>query len=134
MFALALGTYAMRASAPLFLGTRQLPLLAERIVALVAVVADRGPRRDLDVRARDVAAARFSRRGGRGRRDRRLARCVEGSERVRIEIRDKASGIVSGFVNLTYPTDYDIDYSAQPRAAEPLPSTATDNLLYAAPI
>jgi branched-subunit amino acid transport protein len=37
MFALALGTYAMRASAPLFLGTRQLPALAERIVNLVAV-------------------------------------------------------------------------------------------------
>jgi branched-subunit amino acid transport protein len=37
MFALALGTYAMRASAPLFLGTRQLPELAERIVNLVAV-------------------------------------------------------------------------------------------------
>lgn len=37
MFALALGTYAMRASAPLFLGSRQLPLLAERVVTLVAV-------------------------------------------------------------------------------------------------
>jgi branched-subunit amino acid transport protein len=37
MFALALGTYAMRASAPLFLGSRQLPLLAERIITLVAV-------------------------------------------------------------------------------------------------
>jgi branched-subunit amino acid transport protein len=37
MFALALGTYAMRASAPLFLGSRQLPVLAERIVTLIAV-------------------------------------------------------------------------------------------------
>jgi branched-subunit amino acid transport protein len=37
MFALALGTYAMRASAPLFLGTRQLPVLAERIFTLIAV-------------------------------------------------------------------------------------------------
>jgi branched-subunit amino acid transport protein len=37
MFALALGTYAMRASAPLFLGSRQLPVLAERIVTLAAV-------------------------------------------------------------------------------------------------
>ena len=37
MFVLALGTYAMRASAPLFLGSRQLPVLAERIVNLVAV-------------------------------------------------------------------------------------------------
>ncbi len=41
MFVLAFGTYAMRASAPLFLGSRHLPLLAERIVNLVAVVADR---------------------------------------------------------------------------------------------
>lgn len=37
MFALALGTSALRASAPLFLGSRQLPLLAERIVTLAAV-------------------------------------------------------------------------------------------------
>ena len=37
MFVLAFGTYAMRASAPLFLGSRRLPLLAERIVNLVAV-------------------------------------------------------------------------------------------------
>ena len=37
MFALALGTYAMRASAPLFLGSRQLPLLAERVIMLIAV-------------------------------------------------------------------------------------------------
>jgi branched-subunit amino acid transport protein len=36
-FALALGTYAMRATAPLFLGSRRLPVLAERIVMLVAV-------------------------------------------------------------------------------------------------
>jgi branched-subunit amino acid transport protein len=36
-FSLALGTYAMRASAPLFLGSRRLPLLAERIVILAAV-------------------------------------------------------------------------------------------------
>jgi branched-subunit amino acid transport protein len=37
MFALALGTYAMRASAPLVLGSRRLPPLAERLGALVAV-------------------------------------------------------------------------------------------------
>jgi branched-subunit amino acid transport protein len=34
---LALGTYAMRASAPLFLGSRRLPVLAERLVTLIAV-------------------------------------------------------------------------------------------------
>jgi hypothetical protein len=37
MFALAFGTYAMRASAPLVLGSRRLPPLAERLGALVAV-------------------------------------------------------------------------------------------------
>jgi branched-subunit amino acid transport protein len=36
-FALALGTFAMRSSAPLFLGARHLPLLVERVVTLVAV-------------------------------------------------------------------------------------------------
>ena len=34
----------------------------------------------------------------------------QGSERVRIEIRDKASGIVTGVVNLRPVLDYDIDY------------------------
>ncbi|PWG73612.1 hypothetical protein DF186_22175, partial [Enterococcus hirae] len=33
-----------------------------------------------------------------------------GSERLRIEVRDKASGIVTGVVNLTPGIDYDIDY------------------------
>jgi branched-subunit amino acid transport protein len=37
MLVLALGTYAMRASAPLVLGTRNLPPLAERLGALIAV-------------------------------------------------------------------------------------------------
>jgi branched-subunit amino acid transport protein len=37
MFALALGTYGFRASAPLLLGTRRLPVLAERLGALIAV-------------------------------------------------------------------------------------------------
>lgn len=36
-FVLALGTYSMRASAPLFLGSRQLPVLAGRIITLMAV-------------------------------------------------------------------------------------------------
>ncbi len=37
MVVLALGTYAMRASAPLVLGTRQLPALAQRLAGLIAV-------------------------------------------------------------------------------------------------
>src|SRR5204863_6998086 len=35
---------------------------------------------------------------------------LSGSERVRIEIHDKASGIVTGAVNLQPNVDYDIDY------------------------
>ena len=55
---------------------------------------------------------------------------LTGSERVRIELRDKASGIVTGVVNLTPMIDYDIDY-LQGRVVlnEPLASTADDNLL-----
>jgi flagellar motor protein MotB len=53
-----------------------------------------------------------------------------GSERVRIELRDKASGIVTGVVNLRYGTDYDIDYlQGRVLLSEPLSSTADDNLL-----
>jgi len=53
-----------------------------------------------------------------------------GSERVRIELRDKASGIVTGVVNLTPAIDYDIDY-LQGRVVlmQPLASVANDNLL-----
>ncbi len=55
---------------------------------------------------------------------------LTGSERVRIEIRDKASGIVTGVVNLTPVLDYDIDYlQGRILLAEPLSSTADDNLL-----
>ena len=55
---------------------------------------------------------------------------MTGSERVRIEIRDKASGIVTGVVNLRYPMDYDIDYlQGRIVLSEPLSSTAEDNLL-----
>src|SRR5262249_23304998 len=55
---------------------------------------------------------------------------LPGSERVRVEIRDKASGIVTGVVNMTYPKDYDIDYlQGRLLLSEPLSSTATDNLL-----
>ncbi len=53
-----------------------------------------------------------------------------GSERVRIEIRDKSSGIVTGVVNLTPAMDYDIDYlQGRIVLAAPLASTADDNLL-----
>ena len=53
-----------------------------------------------------------------------------GSERVRIELRDKASGIVTGVVNLAPAMDYDIDYlQGRIVLATPLNSTADDNLL-----
>jgi flagellar motor protein MotB len=55
---------------------------------------------------------------------------LPGSERVRIEIRDKASGIVTGVVQLMTAMDYDIDYlQGRIVLAEPLASTADDNLL-----
>lgn len=55
---------------------------------------------------------------------------LAGSERVRIELRDKASGIVTGVVNLTPVLDYDIDYlQGRIVLSEPLASTADDNLL-----
>ncbi|MEM8768005.1 MAG: OmpA family protein [Pseudomonadota bacterium] len=53
-----------------------------------------------------------------------------GSERVRIEVRDKASGIVTGVVNLNYATDYDIDYlQGTVLLSEPLAATVADDLL-----
>ena len=55
---------------------------------------------------------------------------LAGSERVRIELRDKASGIVTGVVNLMPAMDYDIDYlQGRIMLAEPLASTAGDSLL-----
>ncbi len=55
---------------------------------------------------------------------------LTGSERVRIEMRDKVSGIVTGVVNLQHPMDYDIDYlQGRIMLSEPLSSTASDNLL-----
>jgi len=55
---------------------------------------------------------------------------LTGSERVRIEIRDKASGIVTGVVNLRPVLDYDIDYlQGRILLAEPLNSTVNDSLL-----
>src|SRR6185503_1664369 len=55
---------------------------------------------------------------------------LTGSESVRIEIRDKASSIVTGVVNLRPNVDYDIDYlQGRLLLSAPLSSTATDNLL-----
>jgi len=55
---------------------------------------------------------------------------LTGSESVRIEIRDKASGIVIGVVNLRPNVDYDIDYlQGRLLLSAPLSSTANDNLL-----
>jgi flagellar motor protein MotB len=54
---------------------------------------------------------------------------LTGSERVRIELRDKDSGLVMGVVELQ-PSDYDIDYlQGRILLAEPLSATATDDLL-----
>lgn len=55
---------------------------------------------------------------------------LEGSERVRIEVRDKDSGMVIAVKNLTPVLDYDIDY-LQGRLVllQPLPATADDGLL-----
>jgi flagellar motor protein MotB len=55
---------------------------------------------------------------------------LTGSERVRVELRDKDSGLVTGVVNLRPVLDYDIDY-LQGRVVlhEPLNSTVDDQLL-----
>jgi flagellar motor protein MotB len=53
-----------------------------------------------------------------------------GSERIRVELRDKTSGIVTGVVNLVPSMDYDIDYlQGRILLTEPLSSTVDDNLL-----
>ncbi|MEZ4601562.1 MAG: OmpA family protein [Syntrophotaleaceae bacterium] len=55
---------------------------------------------------------------------------LEGSESVRIEVRDKDSGVVLAVKNLSPTLDYDIDYlQGRVLLAEPLASTASDNLL-----
>ena len=55
---------------------------------------------------------------------------LTGSERLRIEIRDKDSGIVTGVVNLQPGVDYDIDYlQGRVLLSEPLSSTVDDALL-----
>ena len=53
-----------------------------------------------------------------------------GSERLRIELRDKDSGLVNGVVNLRPVLDYDVDYlQGRIVLAEPLNSTGDDRLL-----
>ncbi|MDY6945257.1 MAG: OmpA family protein [Pseudomonadota bacterium] len=53
-----------------------------------------------------------------------------GSERLRIELRDKDSGLVTGVVNLRPVLDYDVDYlQGRVVLSEPLASTVDDNLL-----
>ena len=55
---------------------------------------------------------------------------LTGSERVRIEIRDKDSGLVTGVVNLRPVTDYNIDWiQGRVLLTEPLASTADDSQL-----
>ena len=55
---------------------------------------------------------------------------LQGSERVRIEVRDKDSGIVLSVKNLTPVVDYDVDYlQGRLLLTQPLESTAADNLL-----
>ncbi len=55
---------------------------------------------------------------------------LEGSERVRIEVRDKDSGMVLGVKNLAPVLDYDIDYlQGRILLAQPLPTTADDGML-----
>jgi flagellar motor protein MotB len=55
---------------------------------------------------------------------------LTGSERVRIELRDRASGLVTGVVNLTPAIDYEIDYlQGRILLTEPLSATRADDLL-----
>lgn len=55
---------------------------------------------------------------------------LTGSERARIEIRDKDTDLVLSVKNLTPGIDYDIDYlQGRIVLAEPLPATVNDNLL-----
>ena len=55
---------------------------------------------------------------------------LTGSERVRIETRDKDSGLVTGVVYLTPDDDYDIDYlQGRILLSEPVSATVTDGLL-----
>ncbi len=60
----------------------------------------------------------------------RVQNLLEGSERLRIETRDKDSGLVTGVVHLRPTLDYDIDYlQGRVLLSEPLSSTAGDGAL-----
>ena len=55
---------------------------------------------------------------------------LNGSERVRVEIRDKDSGMVVGVKNLTAGLDYDIDYlQGRIVLTEPLSASVSDGML-----
>ena len=55
---------------------------------------------------------------------------LTGSERIRIEVRDKVTGIVTGVVDLSPSQDYDIDYlQGTVLLSEPLAATVDDKLL-----
>jgi flagellar motor protein MotB len=55
---------------------------------------------------------------------------LAGSERVRVEVRDKDSGLVTAVLNLRPGADYDIDYlQGRILLSEPLSSTVDDRLL-----
>jgi hypothetical protein len=55
---------------------------------------------------------------------------LAGSDRVRIEYRDRASGLVTSVVNLTPAIDYDVDYlQGRLLLTEPLSATRGDDLL-----
>ncbi|MHB8844729.1 MAG: OmpA family protein [Nitrospirota bacterium] len=57
---------------------------------------------------------------------------LAGSERVRIEVRDKDSGIVTSVKNLAPTLDYAVDYlQGRVLLSQPLSPTASDNLLVA---
>ncbi|MBW2387540.1 MAG: DUF11 domain-containing protein, partial [Deltaproteobacteria bacterium] len=55
---------------------------------------------------------------------------LNGSDRMRIELRDKDSGLVTGVVELRQGLDYDIDYlQGRILLSEPMTSTVADELL-----
>ena len=60
----------------------------------------------------------------------RVQDVLEGSERIRIEVRDKASGLVTGVTHLRPTVDYDIDYlQGRVLLSDPLDATTSDGLL-----
>ena len=60
----------------------------------------------------------------------RVQDVLEGSERLRIEVRDKDSGLVTGVVHLRPTLDYDIDYlQGRVLLSDPLSAVADDHQL-----